>query len=205
MSQPLRAPEPDTGEEVAMVRYFKDSTGAKVVSTDPRDILLTGPRSIVQERILSSKERMRDIAIINDAAHAKGTLQSIKERERAVAAREDAVQAREDEITSSLLADAISKIEALTARIDALEAEANKNPDEDILAEPPSSPGTPPGAQPGDGELQTPSPERLSKQLSETDDGEPTDPEDPMSEPPQLPRPPVAIGLDKSRTPDHAQ
>jgi hypothetical protein len=35
-------------------------------------------------------------AIINDAAHARETIASIRDRERAVAAREDAVKERED-------------------------------------------------------------------------------------------------------------
>jgi hypothetical protein len=202
----LRPADPSPGEEVAMVRCFKDSTGNKVVSTDPLDILLYGPRSIVQERLLDTRERMRDIGIINDAAHAKSTLQSIRDRERQVQAREDAVQAREDEIMSSLLGDAIDKINSLAARMDAIEAAANKDPDEDTLTEPPASsaahsipgpsPDDPLDLEQDDGDLQTPVPKSLSKLQSEQlDDGQPTDPYDPLSEPPMLPRPPIGAGF----------
>jgi hypothetical protein len=58
------------------------------------------------------------------------------DREQALKMREDAVAAYE----RTFLQDAINKLDALTHRIAAIEAERAKDPDDDVLPLPPGSP-----------------------------------------------------------------
>ena len=80
------------------------------------------------------------LALINDAAHAKETLADIRAREDSVAEREDAVAAYEDNLKQTLLHDFCSKLDALAARMDSLEARRAHDPEDDDLPLPPGSP-----------------------------------------------------------------
>jgi cell division protein FtsB len=131
----MNAPrEPDT---FYIAPAYSDSTGHSAV---PANAVFVGSRSAVMERILDSKARRAALTIINDAEHARGTIASIRKRERDVAAREDAVTAREE----ALLQQAIQKLDAsadtFTQRIDTLEAERAHDPDDDDLPLPPGVP-----------------------------------------------------------------
>jgi cell division protein FtsB len=124
----MNAPrEPD---QFYIAPAYSDSTGHSAV---PANAVFVGSRSAVMERILDSKARRAALSIINDAEHARGTLASIRQRERDVAAREHAVAAREE----ALLQQAIQKLDAsadkFTKRMDELEAERARDPDDDDL------------------------------------------------------------------------
>jgi hypothetical protein len=134
----------------AIVPIYADSTGRE---TTPGNAVFVGSRSAVMERILDSRERRICLNLVNDAAHAKDTLKSIRAREDSVATREQAVQAREDALNSSLLADTIAKLDALAARMDAIEEELAHDPEDDELPLPPGA-SADPTLLPDDGELE---------------------------------------------------
>jgi hypothetical protein len=134
-------------DRFAIIPIYNDSFGNGAV---PQDAVFVGSRSAVMERIVDSRARRDALSLINDAAHAKGELKGIRERERAVAAREEAVQKREDAQTARELHDALRKLDATVARFDAFEAERTKDPEDDLLPLPPGS------LMPDDGELESP-------------------------------------------------
>lgn len=113
-----------------------------------REAAFIGSRNSVLERIHGSRARNDSLRLINDAEHARGTLQSIRQREQDVAKRERAVQSREDAVAERELADAIRKMDATAARFDAYDHEQQANSEENQLTLPPG--------QEDDGELQTP-------------------------------------------------
>jgi BMFP domain-containing protein YqiC len=123
--------EPD---QFAIIPIYSDSTGREAV---PQNAVARGSWSAITGRIRDSKQQRQLLTLINDAEHAKGTLQAIREREADVTAREDAVSAIEDEIKRNLLADALTKIDRLVKRIDELEAQRAHDPDDDELPLPP--------------------------------------------------------------------
>src|SRR6476659_3900950 len=156
--------EPD---RFAIIPIYSDSAGSAAI---PQNAVAHGSWSAITGRIRDSKQQRQLLTIINDAEHAQGTLQAIRERERDVAAREDAVSTYEDDVRHSLLADFIGKLDALAARVDSLEAERAKDPDDDLLPLPPGN---------DDGHLQAPI--------------APPNPRDPDAEPDlDLPRSPAA-------------
>jgi hypothetical protein len=124
-------PEPD---RFCIIPVYADSTGSAAI---PQNAVAHGSWSAITGRIRDSKQQRQLLTLINDAEHAKGTLQSIREREQAVAQREADVQAREDELNRLMLADAVRKLDATAARFDAFEAEMAKDPDDDELTFPP--------------------------------------------------------------------
>ena len=146
-----RTHEPD---RFAIVPIYSDSAGSAAI---PQNAVAHGSWSAITGRIRDSKQQRQLLTLINDAEHARGTLQAIRERERDVAVREDAVANMEDDIVHSLLADFIGKIDALAARMDSLEAERAKDPDDDLLPSPPGiASGEVGGNSNDDGHLQAP-------------------------------------------------
>ena|SRR5258707_10882530 len=134
-------------DRFAIVPIYSDSTGSAAI---PQNAVAHGSWSAITGRIRDTKQQRQLLTMINDAEHAKGTLQAIRERERAVAEREDAVKADVAIFREELLQDFVSKIDALTRRMDSLEAERAHDPDDDELPTPPGSP------MPDDGELESP-------------------------------------------------
>jgi hypothetical protein len=66
--------------------------------------------------VRGSRAQQADIAIINDAAHARDALQAIREEKHALAERADAVAQAED-----LIRQLVGMVDAVTTRIDAFE------------------------------------------------------------------------------------
>jgi hypothetical protein len=104
----------------------------------------------IMDHIPGTRVIQEKLRVINDAAHAEGKLQSIRDREKAVTAREDAVTAREDALNRIALQGALHKMDALRQRIDSNEADEARDPDDDELPLPPGSP------MPDDGDLEAP-------------------------------------------------
>jgi hypothetical protein len=116
-----------------------------------KDAAFVGSQTAVQERVLGSKQRREALNLINDAAHAKRDLASIRQRERDVAAREDSIAQEEANFSHDLLGDFIQKLDALAARIDAMEqqqirAKLDALPDPDDPGSPLSHTYPDPGA-----------------------------------------------------------
>lgn len=156
--------QPRDYNRFAVVPIYADSTGREAA---PQNALFVGSQSAVMERILDSRARRTALSIINDAEHAKGTLHSIRQRERDVADREEAVKKREDAQTARELQDAMRKFDTTLARFDIYEAELNHDPDDDELPLPPGSGD--------DGELEAshpPSRDKHTEQLAATEDEE---------------------------------
>jgi hypothetical protein len=129
----------------AIVPIYADSTGREAA---PQNAMFVGSQSAVMERILDSKARRTALSIINDAEHAKGTLQAIRDREAAVSKREASVQAREDAMAARELQDALRKFDTTLARFDEYEAKVTHDPDDDDLPLPPGIDGTDPSPDP---------------------------------------------------------
>jgi hypothetical protein len=117
----------------AIVEIHADSAGREAV---PGNAVFVGSRSSVMERILDSRTRKACLELLNDAAHAEGRLESIREREQAVAAREDSLGKMEESVTRTLLEDVNRKLDSLVARMDSLEAEEKANNEEPITLPP---------------------------------------------------------------------
>jgi hypothetical protein len=132
MTAPSAPRDPDL---FAIIPVYGDSAGHVVV---PKNAAATGSWSAVMERILDSRTRKEALTLLNDAAHATGRLESIRELERSLKVREDAIAEHEESVTRTMLQQAIHKMDALSRRMDAIETERAKDPDDDIL---PRSPG----------------------------------------------------------------
>jgi hypothetical protein len=117
--------EPD---RFAIIPIYADSTGAAAI---PKNAVAHGSWSAITGRIRDSKQQRQMLSLINDAAHAQETLKDIRAREDSVAEREDAVAAYEDELKQTVLQDFCQKLDALTARMDSLEARRAHDPDDD--------------------------------------------------------------------------
>jgi hypothetical protein len=136
----------------AIVPIYADSTGREAV---PPNAICHGSRSMIMERVLDSSTRRAALDLLNDAAIAywdKERVNQLEARETGVKMREDAIRTRDDAHTIAMLTHAVKTLDALSARLDALEAELNKDPDEDVLSEPPTPP--PGTGLPDDGDLQ---------------------------------------------------
>jgi hypothetical protein len=90
----------------------------------------------IMDHIPGTRVIQAKLRVINDAERAEGTLKSIRDREKAVTAREKAVKERED---ACALHDTLRRMDTLTQRIDSIEADEAKDPDDDILSLPPGS------------------------------------------------------------------
>jgi hypothetical protein len=140
-------PTPETEEHAAIVRCFKDSSGNRVVSTDPRDIYATGPKSTIWGHVLDSKAQRQSNTLAD----------KLRKRERYVTVREDAVAEREGAVTQveALIREFCDKVNVLEARVDAFEEQQRAEAEqEERLNEEPIS--LPPGSTDSDdGELPT--------------------------------------------------
>jgi hypothetical protein len=92
-----------------------DSSGRMVISDSA---IAHGPMNSVMLHVRGSRAQQKDLAIINDAEHAKRDLQAMREEKRAINARADAVTQAED-----LIRQLVSKVDDLEARIDEFEEE----------------------------------------------------------------------------------
>jgi BMFP domain-containing protein YqiC len=115
-------------DRFAIIPIYSDSTGLGAI---PQNAVAHGSWAAITGRIRDSRQQREMLTLINDAAHAKETIADIRAREDAVAGREDAVAADVEAITRHILSDAISKIDALAARMDSLEARRAYDPDDD--------------------------------------------------------------------------
>ena len=167
----------------------------------PDHALFVASHSAVMERILDSKARRNALSIINDAEHAKGQLQTIRERERALRVAEDAFRADVAAFDQDILQQLLDRIAALETQLTAIEAARTQQkldslPDID----------DPASYEPG-GELHSVAPKQPQ---ATTDQGDlpnelvrkapPTLGTDPVTDPRELahgpgPAPPVAISL----------
>jgi hypothetical protein len=165
----------------AIIKIATDSTGREV--TYP-DTVCVGSYNAVMERVFDTKQRREALTLKNDAEHARGTLQAMREEKRAIAARADAVAQAEDLIRQ--LCDAVN---TLTARIDSFEEEQRAQAEAEERARNEEPITLPPGADPDpdnrpiadEGELQAAKEPRPQYQ---DPDPEPVEPEPP--EPPEL-------------------
>jgi hypothetical protein len=88
-----------------------------------KDAAFVGSRSAVMERVIDSRARSDSLTLINDAAHAKRDLQAIREDKRALAEGWRALEDAKEEFNRMRLADALAKMDSVTARFDAHEQE----------------------------------------------------------------------------------
>jgi uncharacterized coiled-coil protein SlyX len=145
---------------IAVVDIIHDSLGREVIPPNTR---FYGDESLVMSRIVGSKARQRDLQIINDAEHAKNTLQAVREEKAAIAKRADAVTQAE-----TLIRQLCDKVDTLTARMDSYEeTQRAKSEEEERLrnAEPIT---LPPGSSRD--ELDEPEHPLLGPELSDTGD-----------------------------------
>jgi hypothetical protein len=132
----------------ALVPIYADSTGREAV---PQNALFVGSQSAVMERILDSKARREALTLINDADKVRKEKAALRADRAEFEADKAAFAADVDAVHEVLLNEFVSKLDALAARMDSLEAERARDPEDDELPLPPGSPA------PGDsGELETP-------------------------------------------------
>jgi hypothetical protein len=161
MTQPDHKHEPD---RFCIIPIYSDSTGSAAI---PQNAVAHGSWSAITGRIRDSKQQRQMLTLINDAEHAKGTLQAIRAREQDIAAREDAVSEMEEAVREVLLNEFVGKLDKLAARLDALEQERASDPDDAVLPEPP--PGSGAGTVTDEGDLQAthpPSRDKHAEQLA---------------------------------------
>lgn len=127
----------------AIVPIHCDSSGAEVKFPGA---IMTGDMSAVMARIKDSRQMREDLRISNEADEVRREKQRLLMMHRALREREAAYanSVAAKSITTALVQDFIGKLDALTARMDSLEAERNHDPDDDELPLPPGIDGTDP-------------------------------------------------------------
>ena len=136
----------------AIVPIYSDSTGAEVKFPGA---IMTGDMSAVMARIKDSKQMREDLRISNEAGKVRRAQAALRDRERELDARADSIKADRAMVNQKLMQDFSRKLDALTHRIDAIEAQRAYDPDPN---ERPSPPGYPDdnSVEPDDGELEAP-------------------------------------------------
>jgi hypothetical protein len=198
---------PRTPDKFAIVPIYADSSGAEVKFPDA---IMTGSMSAVMARIKDTKQMREDIRISNEADLVRRAKADLNRDRAAFKADQAAFEAEVEQINEVLLHEFFHKLDALTARLDAYEAERNHDPDDDELP-------LPPGISADDGDLQAshdPSSDKHREQLEDDNEGDlPPELErhappglgtDPVFNPAELahpqkpPQQPVAFGGDSS-------
>jgi hypothetical protein len=119
----------------AIVPIYSDSTGAEVKFPDA---IMTGDMSAVMARIKDSKQMREDLRVSNEASRVRKDMARLQ-RDRAAFEAERADAADEEATRQELMLDFIGKLDALAHRMDALEAAAAHDPEDDELPSPPGS------------------------------------------------------------------
>jgi hypothetical protein len=143
MTRELRPPEDATEQYGAIVRCYRDGSGNVAVSTDPRDIWVTGPRDTLMGRVRDSKAERAALSLINDAEHERGKIQAMRQEQRQFKADKEAFEQERADFYQGLLGTAIRKMESIAARMDALEAEATKAEQQQFMDQFPADPDEP--------------------------------------------------------------
>jgi hypothetical protein len=132
----MTKPEQRDPDQFAIIPIYSDSLGARAV---PSDALFVGSRSAVMERIVDSKARRDALTLINDADRVRRDRQALKADQAAFKADQAAFAGAVESVQDALIGQFTAKVDALAARMDAIEQERSRDPDDDLL---PSPPGT---------------------------------------------------------------
>jgi hypothetical protein len=118
----------------AIIPIYSDSTGCAAI---PENAVMHGDWCTVTGRIRDSRQQRQMLTLINDAEHAKSTLKAIRAREDSLKAAEDSFATDVDIFRDEQVQDFINKLDALTHRMDSIEADEAKDPDDETLSLPP--------------------------------------------------------------------
>jgi hypothetical protein len=145
--------EPRPADKFAIVPIYADSSGSEVKFPNA---IMTGDMSAVMARVKDSKQMREDLRISNEADQVRRDKAALKVREDALRADEANFSAAVESVQDALISQFSAKVDALAARMDAIEAERSRDPDDDLLPSPPGTPVSPGSPVPDDGNLQSP-------------------------------------------------